>query len=403
MGNKTFHLMCKPTSYECNLKCDYCFYLEKEKMYKENKDQLRMSDKVLQEYIKQYIDSQDSSVVEFAWQGGEPTLCGLPYFERIIQYQKQYAQGKKICNTLQTNGVLINKKWCDFFIKNDFLIGISIDGLIHHHNKYRLTTSNKGSFDKVKSTIELFNKMKVEYNTLTVINNNNVNDAVIIYKFLKSIGSKFHQYIPIIESSELRFKDNEVITKFIPCGKKILPFSVSRTGYGKFMINIFDEWIKKDVGNIYIQLFDATLISLAGYPASMCTFSKECGQALIIERNGDIYPCDHYVYPEFKMGNIMNSDIQTIFNSAKQVEFGLAKSHLSIKCKACKFLFICNGGCIKHRIDKLKNGDAQNYLCESYYNYFSHVKIYMDYMLNELNHNRDVSSVMSFAAKSYKM
>lgn len=398
MHLRNFHLMCKPTSYQCNLHCEYCFYLEKEMFYKDtNEHHIAMSDAVLEHYIKSYIDSQSTPTVEFSWQGGEPTLSGLDYFKKIIEYQRQYAGVKTIKNTVQTNGVLINKPWAQFFAEHDFLIGISIDGNECLHDRYRLTNRGLGSFKKVIQAVDLFNEYQVEYNTLTVVNSSNMQYGAEVYAFLKSIGSCYHQYIPVIESSNLTFERENLIGRYTPSGEQLLPFSVSPEGYGQFMNTIFDEWIKQDVGKIFIQLFDSTLISWYGYEASLCVFRKECGQGMIIERNGDIYSCDHYVYPEFKLGNIMTDAISDICNGEQQIAFGQAKSYLSSKCQKCEFVFACNGGCTKHRIDTLSSGEKQNYLCESYYAYFKHVKKYMDYMVNELHCGRSVFDVMRWA------
>lgn len=392
---KNFHLMAKPTSFECNLNCDYCFYLEKESLYKKEQNAIAMSDEVLENYIKSYIASQSTDVVEFAWQGGEPTMVGLDFFHRALKYQTIHANGKIIKNTLQTNGLLINEDWAYFLAKNHFLVGISIDGMQVIHDRYRITRSNKGSFEKVINAIKIFNDFGVEYNTLTVVNNENYKHGAEIYCFLKSIGSKHHQYIPIVEADNVDFSlDNDVIK----IGRThVKPFSTPRSGYGQFMTDVFDEWIKEDVGKVFIQLFDATLISWFGYESSMCLFNKECGQSLVIERNGDVYSCDHFVYPEFCLGNIQQTPLQELFLSEKQKKFSCSKSSLSEQCKQCQFESYCYGGCPKHRIDTSVDQMPHNYLCQSYQHYFKHVSKYMDFMVNELHQGRNVFAVMDWA------
>ncbi len=393
--SKNFHLMAKPTSFECNLNCSYCFYLEKESLYREEQKCIAMSDEVLENYIKSYIESQSTDVVEFAWQGGEPTMAGLGFFQRALQYQTKHSNGKIIKNTLQTNGLLINEDWAHFLAKNQILVGISIDGMQIIHDCYRITRSGKGSFEKVVKAINLFNQYKVEYNTLTVINNKNYKYGADIYRFLKSLGANHHQYIPIVEVADIHFPDDDQIIKINHSSVK--PFSTPRGGFGQFMADVFDEWIKEDVGRVFIQLFDATLISWFGYESSMCLFNKECGQSLIIERNGDVYSCDHFVYPEFRLGNIQQRSLQELISSERQNKFSCAKSVLSQQCQQCQFSIYCYGGCPKHRIDTSVDQLPHNYLCQSYQHYFKHVSKYMDFMVKELNQGRNVFSVMEWA------
>ncbi|MFV0447035.1 MAG: anaerobic sulfatase maturase [Vibrio sp.] len=376
---KDFHLMAKPTSYQCNLNCDYCFYLEKKKYYKSKKNNVYMNVNILEKYIKQYIDSQDSECIEFSWQGGEPTLAGIEFFELAVKLQEKYGGNKQVRNTFQTNGILINEKWAKFLAKYDFLVGISIDGTQIHHDQYRITTSGNGTFKRVVNAIELFNQHGVEYNTMTVVNNQNYKYGKEIYLFLKSLGSRYHQYIPILEYDDK---------------KNVFPYSAPRDGFGLFMIDVFDEWIKKDVGNVFVQLFDASLFSWHGYNSSLCIFNQECGKSMVIERNGDIYSCDHFVYPEYLLGNILKDDLKNICLSGKQVEFGRNKSLVSDECLSCQYHFACNGGCPKHRVD-VQNNVPHNYLCASYQCYFHHVDKYMSFMSNLINEGLPVTNVMT--------
>ena len=289
--SKTFHLMAKPTSFHCNLGCDYCFYLEKENIIKsssQRKPAYAMSDDVLRSYIKNYIASQPTTEVEFAWQGGEPTMAGIAFFEKALAYQEKFCNGKIIRNSLQTNGVLLDDKWCGFLRSNDFLVGLSIDGPEELHNAYRVTNTGQLTFKMVMRAVDLLKKHKVKFNTLTVINNINVHHPVEVYEFLKSIGSTFHQYIPVIESESYQGV-GEISTKNIgPSTQTLSPFSVDAEAYGDFMNTIFDNWVQNDVGQVYIQMFESALAVWAGYQPSLCIFQKSCGDAMVIEQNGDI-------------------------------------------------------------------------------------------------------------------
>ncbi|EHV4551058.1 anaerobic sulfatase maturase [Escherichia coli] len=387
-----FHLMAKPASSKCNLKCEYCFYLEKGKMHN-FESQRAMSQEVLELYIKKYIHSQDTNTIEFAWQGGEPTMCGIRFFEDVLLLQKKYADGKKITNTLQTNGMLLNESWVEFLARNDFLVGISIDGDASIHDRCRVTTSGKGSFNKVYNAISLLNKYNVAYNTLTVVNRYNQNHGADVFNFLKHSGSKYHQYIPVVE-----FISMDVERGYL-CADADKPlahtYSVTREGYGDFMIDVFNEWIKEDVGSVFVQTFDASLFSWYSNESSMCIFNKTCGQSLIIEQNGDIYSCDHFVYPHYKLGNIRQGMLWNIANSEQQKRFSNEKGNFSELCRACKYLFACNGGCPKYRIDRF-SGKPHNYLCASYMKYFSYIDKSMTYMTEELKKGKDVSGVMKW-------
>ncbi len=354
-----------------------------------------MNNEVLEHYIKSYIASQTTDVVEFAWQGGEPTMAGLAFFRRALAYQDRHAKGKVIKNTLQTNGLLINREWARFLNRNDFLVGISIDGPQVIHDHYRITRSGKGSFEKVIDAIQLFNENDVKYNTLTVVNNENYKYGSEVYHFLKSIGSTHHQYIPVVEVANISFNQELPFIKITNSG--VQPFSIPRLGYGLFMTDVFDEWIREDVGKIFVQLFDATLISWFGSESSMCVFNKQCGQSLVIECDGDVYSCDHFVYPEFKLGNIQLNSLRDLFDSEQQIKFSRAKSVLSEQCRQCLFYNLCNGGCPKHRVDTSIDKKPHNYFCSSYQLYFSHVAKYMDFMVKELQEGRNVFAVMEWA------
>ncbi|SUC25786.1 Anaerobic sulfatase-maturating enzyme homolog YdeM [Providencia rustigianii] len=320
-----FHMMAKPTSYHCNIKCEYCFYLEKENVFNEetqNGQHDVMPDNVLRRYIKDYIQSNAGDQVDFSWQGGEPTLAGLPFFERVVEYQKQYAQGKTITNSVQTNAIAINRQWAQFFADNHFLLGVSIDGLEAVHDKYRISVNGNPTFERVKKSIQLLIEYGVEFNTLTVVNDQNWRKGKETYQALKALGSTFFQFIPIVEVDR-RFPHTQG-GHYAPGPNAVMaPFSVPSDGYGQFMADVFDEWIRQgDVGKIYVRLFDSLLGTWMGYPASTCIQSKTCGQALIIEANGDVYSCDHYVYPANRLGNVNQNTLARIVTSKQQLRFG---------------------------------------------------------------------------------
>ena len=395
-----FNLMFKPIGPICNLNCTYCYYLEKENLYKDTKN-FKMSDEVLESAIKQYIQAQTVPVVTFVWQGGESMLLGLDFFKKAVALQKKYAGEKRIENAFQTNGTLINEDWCKFFHEHDFLVGISIDGPEHIHDKYRPTKNNKGSFSQVMKGIETLRKYKVKFNTLTVVHDYNVDYPLEIYNFLKKIGSGFLQFIPIVERDSEDVEASSGLQRVSPDYKGTAPitkWSVPADKYGKFMAAIFDEWVKQDVGKYYVQLFDVTLANWAGEPPGLCVFAEVCGEASIMEHNGDIYTCDHYVYPENKVGNILNTDIRDMMLSPIQMKFGINKQKtLPQQCRTCDVRFACNGGCPKNRISTTATGEeGLNYLCPSYKYFFNHVRPYMDFMTEEYRNERPPANVMQW-------
>jgi len=400
----SFHIMAKPTGAICNLDCEYCFYLEKEKLYPSAKN-WAMPDDVLEKYIQEYIQSQKVPEFIFAWQGGEPTLLGLDFFKKAVQLQKKYADGKKIENAFQTNGILLNDEWCSFFSENNFLIGLSIDGPREIHDKYRVHKGGQPSFDKVMSGLEYLKKHKVEFNTLTCVQKDNAYKPLEVYKFLKEIGSKFMQFIPIVErkslneASELKlvqpsYKEEAVVTDW----------SVEPLQYGKFLMEIFDQWVRNDVGKYFVQIFDVSLGLWHGLGSSLCVFKETCGQALAMEHNGDVYSCDHFVYPENKLGNIMEESLNKIVDSEQQIQFGTdKKTKLPQFCIDCDVRFACNGECPKHRFIKTPDGEeGLNYLCEGYKYFFHGIAPYMRFMSNELANKRSPANVMMWAKEKDK-
>ena len=401
--NHGFNILAKPVGPICNLNCKYCFYLEKEKLYPDE-HKWRMSDAVLAEYISQYIQAQPGSRVDFAWQGGEPTLLGVDFFRKVVALQKQYAQGKRISNAVQTNGVLLNTEWCRFFAEHGFLIGLSLDGPRELHDRYRVDKSGNSSFEDVVRGLELLKREGVEFNTLTVVHRENSQRPLEVYRFLKEIGSKFIQFIPLVERvappalKVLGFGLNEPPD---PAGNQaptsqVTSWSVPAEQYGKFLCAIFDEWVRRDIGSVFVQLFDVALQNWMGLGSSLCVFAEKCGGALAVEHNGDLYSCDHYVYPQYRLGNILNRGLMEMVSSAQQHRFGEDKLNtLPDYCQKCEVRFACNGECPKHRFMRTPDGAAGlNYLCPSYKRFFKHVDPHMRAMAELLRNQRAPAELM---------
>jgi uncharacterized protein len=394
-----FSVMVKPTGPVCNLNCTYCYYLEKKNLYSGNKD-FRMPEEVLENFIRQFIESHEVPVVTFTWQGGEPTLLGLEYFQRAIELQKKYAGGKTIENAFQTNGTRLNEAWCKFFTDNKILVGISIDGTEHNHDHYRMTASGGATFKRVMKGIELLHKHKVEFNTLSCVNDYNVHYASETYRFLKKIGSGFIQFIPVVERMA-RQSDQKQLILVAPIhgdDASVTPWSVNPEDYGKFLNTIFDEWVKVDVGKCFVQIFDVTLANWVGEMPGLCVFSETCGDAMVMEHNGDLFSCDHFVYPEYFLGNINDKTLIDLTKSQFQFDFGIDKRNkLPRYCLNCDVRFACHGECPKHRFAKTPDGKSGlNYLCPAYKMFFHHVEPYMEYMTKELKNKRAPANVMTW-------
>ncbi|MEA3287777.1 MAG: anaerobic sulfatase maturase [Candidatus Marinimicrobia bacterium] len=399
---KTIQIIAKPTGPLCNLDCNYCFYLEKEQLFNRdkcngNKDYM-MSHEVLEAYIHQQLETESEGEKHFVWQGGEPTLLGVDYFREIVTLQKQYAGRNRIRNSLQTNGVLLDDTWCKFLAEHDFLVGISIDGPRELHDMYRIDKAGKPTFEKVMQSLELLQKFQVEFNTLTTIHDKNAGFPLEIYHFLKQIGSRFIQFIPIVERTATHHQEgplsNPEPTEGIE-GFDLSEETVESQQFGTFLNTIFDEWIRHDVGQVFIQNFDVALEAWSGHPSSLCVFSETCGLDPVIEHNGDLYACDHFVYPEYKFGNILTDSLETAMQSPQQVKFGQDKRDtLPSECHICEYRFACHGGCPKHRFIKTEPG--LNYLCSGYKTYFKHINPFMKFMANELRHRRPPANVMSW-------
>ena len=392
-----YNIMAKPIGSACNLNCAYCYYLEKAKLYKQSSD-FRMSDAVLERYISQYISTQNVPEITFVWQGGEPTLLGLDFYKKALAFQAKVAGTKKINNVLQTNGTLLTDEWCNYFHDNNFLIGISIDGPKKYHDTYRIAKNGDPTFDKVMQGIALLKKHKVEFNTLTVVNSSNIEAPLEIYRFLKEIGSGFIQFLPVVEFLAADGDDQKL--KLINPGydgeMTASPWTVDPKKYGNFLCRIFDEWVRNDVGKFYVQHFDVALANWVGEMPGLCVFAETCGDATVIEHNGDIYSCDHYVYPEYYLGNIMTSPVLSLVKAPKQLEFGANKlKTLPRHCIDCDVRFACHGECPKHRFKTTPDGEkGLSYLCEAYKMFFHHIYPHMDFMAEELRNKRAPANIM---------
>lgn len=399
-GPAAFMTMLKPAGSACNLDCSYCYYLDKAVQYG-GRESL-MSVELLEEYVRQYIEANEVDKVTFCWHGGEPTLIGLDYYRKAIAFQRKYAGGKKIENTIQTNGTLINEEWCNFFAANGFLVGVSLDGPKDIHDAFRHTRRMKPTFDRVMETIRMFRRSGVEFNTLSVVNRLCEGRGAEIYRFFRdTVGSRYMQFLPAVEHTVTRedFHRPLIVSPETP-GAELAPWSVSAEGYGRFLCDIFDQWVLRDVGGCYVQMFDATLALWCGLQPGVCTMGETCGDALVVEHNGDVYSCDHFVYPQYLLGNIRETPLKELYASEKRIRFGLAKRNaLPSGCLRCKYFSVCHGECPKHRFETAPDGSRRNSLCEGLRMYFEHVTPYMDYMKERLLNGQPPAFVMAFARK----
>lgn len=392
---KPLYVMLKPAGAHCNLACKYCYYLEKNKLYP-IAQRHQMSDEMLELFTREYIEAQTMNQVLFTWHGGEPLLRSIDFYRKALSLQQKYAGGRHIDNVIQTNGTLLTDEWCEFFAQNHWLIGISIDGPQPYHDHYRLTAAGKPSWQKVMQGIKLLKKHGVEWNAMAVVNAYNANHPLEFYRFFKENGCQFLQFTPIVERLT-RHEDGRTLASL--ADKDEIPLSeasVTPEQWGNFLCAIFDEWVRKDVGKIFVEIFDCTLANWMGVSPGICAYSKECGHAGVMEHNGDVYSCDHFVFPEYKLGNIRDHSLIDMLYGKQQQEFSRLKhSSLPRQCRECDMEFACHGECPKNRFMKDKYGDSGlNYLCPGYYHYYQHVAPYMDYMKQELMAQRPPSNIM---------
>lgn len=391
-----FNVMAKPIGSKCNLTCTYCYYLDKEEIYKDQPS--GMQEETLEQFVKQYIHSQDSEQVTFVWQGGEPTLRGIDFFEKVVKLQQKYCGGKQIYNALQTNGMFLDENWGSFLKNNNFLVGISIDGPQYIHDYYRKTKNGRPSFKRVMKRFEFLHKYGIKFNTLSAVHRYSQEYPAEVYRFLKSIGSEFMQFLPVVERQNSSGDTNlSRFTHHLTTKTKVTDWSVTPHGYGDFLIYIFDEWIKHDVGRYFVQMFDVTLANWLGKNPGLCVHKDYCGDAMVVERNGDVYACDHFVYNEYFRGNIHEKSLKDLYFSQNQIRFGQNKKfRLPERCKQCPVQFACHGDCPKNRFVPLSEDQKPiTYLCQGLFNFFQHVRPDMDFMANELKNNRPPANIMA--------
>ncbi|MCG2659427.1 MAG: anaerobic sulfatase maturase [Kiritimatiellae bacterium] len=402
MNQLPFHVLAKPIGPICNLACRYCYYGEKKALFPNST--FRLPDDLLESFIRQYIESQPTPEVQFGWQGGEPTLLGVDWFRHVVEVQKKYAGGKRIANSIQTNGTLLDDTWGQFLAENRFLVGLSIDGPREFNDPYRVDAAGNPSFDLVMRGLEVLHKHHVEFNTLTVVQRLNSRKPREIYSFLKQIGSRFLQFIPLVERKLTPQAKAFGLSLALPPNPRrgaeeasVTDGSVLPPQYGKFLIDIFDVWIQHDVGAVFVQTFDAALGLWMGLPSSVCVFAGRCGNAVVLEHNGDIYACDHYVYPAYRRGNMREQSLTAMIFSEAQIKFGADKQEiLPRQCRECEFKFACHGGCPKHRFLNTPAGEpGLNYLCAGYRNFFRHINPSMQAMARLLKAGRPAADIMA--------
>jgi uncharacterized protein len=399
-----FHLLTKPIGSHCNLDCTYCFYLEKAHLYPKGAVH-RMSPAVLEAYVREYIAAQPGGTVQFAWQGGEPTLLGLDFFRNAVALQQRHAGGKTIENALQTNGVLLDDAWAEFLAEHRFLVGVSLDGPRELHDVYRVGKGGEPTFERVMQGLAVLKTRGVEFNTLTTVHRRNSAHPLAVYRFLRDAGSGYIQFIPIVERAAAEESANAGLWLAPPpdhdeasaLDAHVTPWSVRPADYGEFLCRIFDEWVQRDVGRVFVQQFDAALANWVGQPAGVCVFSERCGRALAVEHNGDVYSCDHYVYPRYRLGNLLNTSLASLVDSPVQQAFGSSKSDtLPRYCRECSVRFACHGECPKHRFLRTPHGEpGLNYLCAAYKKFFRHVDSPMSTMAALLQARRAPSQIMA--------
>lgn len=394
---RPLYIMTKPAGALCNMACDYCYYLEKSKLYPNNPRHV-MSDELLERFTREYIAMQTTPEVLFTWHGGETLMRPISFYKKALELQKKYAGGHTISNAIQTNGTLITRDWAEFFKKNNFLVGLSLDGPEEYHDAYRRTRNGRATFLQVMKGVQWLNRYGVEWNAMAAINNLNGAHPLEFYHFFKEIGCQYIQFTPVVERF-YRHPDGRLLASPVDgATAELAPFSVTPELWGNFICTIFDEWVRNDVAQFYVQLFDSTLAGWMNVPPSVCSMGETCGHAAVMEFNGDLYTCDHFVFPEFRLGNIYERSLLEMMNSPEQQRFGENKRDLlTDQCRQCEYLFACHGECPRNRFVLSADGqEGHNYLCAGYHRFFAHVAPYMDFMKYQLMHNQAPAKVMKW-------
>lgn len=389
------YVMAKPAGPLCNLACNYCYYLEKQNLYKQQQGKT-MTDETLETFVRDYIAAQSTPSVLFTWHGGEPLMRPITFYRRVLELQRKYAAGRTIDNCIQTNGTLITPEWAQFFHDNQFLVGISIDGPQDMHDRYRKSRLGRPSWRQVMKGIDLLNRYGVEWNAMAVANATTAEDPLRFYHFFKEINCHYLQFTPVVERFYRHPDGRRLATPLDGATAELTDFSITPEAWGDFCCTIFDEWVKNDVGEYFVQLFDATLAGWAGVMPSVCSMAETCGHATALEFNGDLYACDHFVFPEYRLGNILETPLATLTARPELKKFGQAKRDaLTRQCRECEYLFACHGECPKNRFGFSADGEpGHNYLCKGYHQFFSHVAPYMDFMKRCLQKSLPPSLVM---------
>lgn len=393
--SRPLYVMLKPVGAACNLRCHYCYYLEKACLYKDSSKRV-LSEEMLDQFTKEYIEAQTMNDVLFTWHGGEPLMRPLSFYRKALELQKKYGRGRNISNVIQTNGTLLTDEWCRFLHENNWLVGVSIDGPQEFHDEYRRTASGGPSWAKVMRGIQLLNKHHVEWNAMAVVNDFNADYPLDFYHFFKEMGCRFIQITPVVERMVNHADGRHLATLTDDATAPVTDFSVTPEQWGRFLCAIFDEWVRNDVGQTYVELFDCILANWVGVTPGICVYAKECGHAGIMEFNGDVYSCDHFVFPEYRLGNIREKTITEMLYGEQQQQFCRLKSQsLPKECKECEWEFACHGECPRTRFIKDVYGNpGKNYLCEGYRMFFRHIAPYMDFMKKEYMNQRPPSNVM---------
>lgn len=393
--SRPLYVMLKPVGAACNLRCHYCYYLEKACLYKDSSKRV-LSEEMLDQFTKEYIEAQTMNDVLFTWHGGEPLMRPLSFYRKALELQKKYGRGRNISNLIQTNGTLLTDEWCRFLHENNWLVGVSIDGPQEFHDEYRRTASGGPSWAKVMRGIQLLNKHHVEWNAMAVVNDFNADYPLDFYHFFKEMGCRFIQITPVVERMVNHADGRHLATLTDDATAPVTDFSVTPEQWGRFLCAIFDEWVRNDVGQTYVELFDCILANWVGVTPGICVYAKECGHAGIMEFNGDVYSCDHFVFPEYRLGNIRKKTITEMLYGEQQQQFSRLKSQsLPKECKKCEWEFACHGECPRTRFIKDVYGNpGKNYLCEGYRMFFRHIAPYMDFMKKEYMNQRPPSNVM---------
>ena len=406
---RAFHLLVKPTGAVCNLDCSYCFFLSKEMLYPGSR--FRMADDLLEIYIRQLIEAHRVPEVQLAWQGGEPTLMGLPFFRRAVALAESYRRpGMTIHYALQTNGTLLDDEWGEFLAANNFLVGISLDGPRDIHDTYRHDKGGGPTFDKVLRGLDALKRHRVEWNVLCTLHRANAERPLDVYRFFRDeLGAEHIQFIPIIERMAAAeegpatewssWRDRPL---YVQAGDHVTQRSITAEQYGRFLCAVFDEWVRYDVGRLYVQMFEVALANWFGTPPGLCIHAKTCGGALALEHTGDLYSCDHFVEPAYRLGNIREEHMIELIASDRQLQFGRDKFEtLPAYCRGCDVRFACHGGCPKDRFIHTPDGEpGLNYLCAGYKLFFHHIADAMEFMVDELNMQRSPANIMPFMAEN---